>query len=83
MSQDQKDKNLRHAKTASRVGLYGALGVVALAALVPYLITGSVNKIVVFAALLPAVFHYFGCAMFTRYFKSLAAEEQAGPEPKS
>lgn len=75
MSQDKVDKNLKHAKTAFRIGLYGALGVVALAALVPYLLTGALNKAVLLAACLPAVFHFAGCIMFSRYFKSLAAEE--------
>jgi len=82
MSQDKVDKNLKHAKTASRIGLYGALGVIALAACVPYLITGGLNKAVLLAACLPAIFHYAGCIMFSRYFKSLAAEAAGSQEPK-
>lgn len=76
MTEISKDDYLKKAKLASRVGIFGAIGFVVLMAVITHFALGGINWWVLVFALIPATFHYFGCKMFSRYYKALAADQE-------
>ncbi len=82
MTDISRDEYLKKAKLASRVGVFGAIGFVALVAVITYVLAGSINWWVLIFALIPATFHYLGCKMFKRYFTTLANDVDDAKDPK-
>ncbi|GEM_PF-2899752 len=71
----EKEKHLKAAKISMRVGVFGALGVMILAAWASYVVRGNISILVMFAAAFGAVFHFIGCLLFVNHFKMLAEAE--------
>ncbi|WP_017931770.1 hypothetical protein [Robiginitomaculum antarcticum] len=65
-------ENLKKARRAQAIALYGAIGFVAVTAIATFVLTGSFIWPAIALSLIPAAFHYFGCQMFVRYYKALA-----------
>jgi len=67
--------NQKSARRAHFVGLFGALAILAAAAWASYVMKGEVLWTVMGLAAFTATFHYIGCWLFVKHFKSLDDEQ--------